>query len=123
MPQRQYFYTLLKEVNHNIGEKNGDGDYIASTVYVPGASDPGNPFEMAEPMIAGMMCLRVDASNSRCVISLPQTTEQVYLDSVLMDINSVTGWTSVDRGQIEAEYQNIDPVADDAVIDFTVEDE
>ena len=123
MPQRQYFYTPIKEVSHNIGEKNGDGNYIGSTAYVPGAIDMGNPAEKTEPMIAGMICLRVDASNDRCVISLPPSTEQIYIDSVLVDINSVAGWASVDRGQIEAEYQSNDPLADDAVIDFTVEDE
>ena len=123
MPQRHYFYTPIAIENHNIGEKDVNGDYIVSTACSPGANDPGNPMNTISAFGEGMICLRVDESQSRCVVSIPQATDQVILDGNTVGVITLGEWQQVNRAQIESEYQNNDPLADDAQIDFTVEGE
>tara|TARA_Y100001938_G_C8071128_1_gene423137 strand:- start:1204 stop:1575 length:372 start_codon:yes stop_codon:yes gene_type:complete len=123
MPQRQYFYTPIVFENHNIGEKTVNGEYVASTACAPGANDPGNPMETLSVFGEGMICLRVDISQNRCVMSIPQDTNEVIIDGNTVGVVTLGEWQQVNRAQIESEYQNSDASADDAIIDFTVEGE
>lgn len=124
MPQRQYFYTPIVFENHNIGEQDVSGDYIASTACLPGAADPGSPMEIVSVLGEGLICLRADVSLNRCVVSIPQETDQVYINGNLISLAALNSeWQMVNRAQIESEYQNGDLTADDAVIDFTGEGE
>ncbi len=123
MPQRNYFYTPIAIENHNVGEKDVNGDYIASTACSPGATNPSVPVETIPASGDGMICLRVDETQNRCIMSLPQDTDQVILDGNTIEVTTLGEWQQVSRAQIESEYQNNDPLADDAQIDFTVEGE
>jgi len=124
MPQRQYFYTPIATESHHIGATDVNGAYIASSAMTPGASNPAEPLQMVSVCSDQLICLRVDLSNNRCVVSMPQSTNQVYIEGNTEDLSILNGeWQQVPRGQIESEYQNGDPNADDALIDFTVEEE
>ena len=127
MPERQYFYTPVVTENHNIGEQDVNGDYITSTACTPAASDPSAPIGPPLPVSCdGLMCLRVDLDNNRCVISLPQSTNQIYLQENLVDLGILAGgdWQQVNKAQIQSEYSNPETYAPDSerVIDFTVEE-
>ena len=68
----------------------------------------------------------VDLDNNRCVISLPQSTNQIYLQENLVDLGILAGgdWQQVNKAQIQSEYSNPETYAPDSerVIDFTVEE-
>ncbi len=129
MPQRHYFYTPILIENHEIGATDLNGDYTTSSACSPGAVNPSDPSGPIEVIVAvGMMCLRADNNNSRCVVSLPQSTNHAHIQGDEIDLGSLLGgqtqdWQQVSKSQIQSEYQNNDPAADDAHIDFTVEEE
>jgi len=124
MPQRQYFYTPIATEDHHIGATDVNGDYIASSAMTPGASNPAVPLEIVSVCGDQLICLRVDVSNGRCVVSMPQSVSQVYIEGNTEDLSILNGeWQQVSRVQIESDYQNGDPNADDALIDFSVEGE
>ena len=124
MPERQYFYTPIATEQHRIGATDLNGDYVASTAMTPGASNPAAPLDTVSVCGDQLICLRVDVSNGRCVVSMPQSVNQVYIEGNTEDLSILNGeWQQVNRAQIESEYQNNDPLADDALIDFTVEGE
>ena len=134
MPERQYFYTpiLLEQVN--IGEKNAEGVYIASDSCSPGADNPDDPGVMISVEAEGLMCLRVDEDNNRCVVSMPQHLNTIgilkptgvpgILEHEVVDLVQLADWNSVDRIQLESEYANPEVNAPDSerIIDFTVEE-
>ena len=124
MPQRQYFYTPIATEDHHIGATDVNGDYIASSAMTPGASNPAVPLEIVSVCGDQLICLRVDVSSGRCVVSMPQTVNQVYIEGNTEELSILNGeWQQVSRVQIESDYQNGDPNADDALIDFSVEGE
>lgn len=125
MPARQYFYTPILIEDHNIGEQDVNGDYTESSACSPGATNPAAPLGGIKPVYDDdIMCLRVDTSNGRCVVSVLQETNQVYIEGSLVDLGTIVGeWQQVSKAQIQSEYQNGNTLADDAQIDFTVEEE
>ena len=126
MPERQYFYTPIAIENHNIGAVDVNGDYITSISMTPGATDPAPPMDMIPVSCDELICLRADTTRDRCVVSLPQTIEHIYMGGIQSDLANLTlggEWQQVNRAEIESEYPNMDQFADDALIDFTVEGE
>ena len=123
MPQRQYFYTPIATENYHIGATDVNGVYIASSAMTPGATDPGAPLDVIPVYGDELMCLRADITRDRCVVSLPQEIDQVLLSGSFIDLGSLNEWQQVSRGQIESEYSNPDQNADDAQINFNVEEE
>ena len=89
MPQRQYFYTPILTEDHNIGERDVNGDWVVSSACSPGATNPAVPMGGVSAVRAdGLMCLRVDMSNGRCVVSLPQAENQLHIGEDLVDIGT-----------------------------------
>lgn len=133
MPQRNYFYTPIVSENHNVGEQDENGDWVLSNAFMPGAINPLNPMGPIESISADdLFCLRIDENSSRCVISLPQSTTQIYIKEggvfQQIDLGIIIGgspqdWLQKSRSQIESDYPSVDPNAYNAQIDFTVEGE
>ena len=134
MPERQYFYTPILFEQVNIGAKNAEGVYITSDSCSPGADNPENPGVIIPVTAEGLMCLRVDEDNNRCVVSMPQHLNRIgilkptgvpgILEHEFIDLIQLPDWNSVNRGQIELEYDNPEVNAPDSerMIDFTVEE-
>ena len=123
MPARQYFYTPVCIEYHHIGAVNGLGQPVASTAYSPGTENPEAQGEFIMPRVDGIICLRIDLVNNRCVVSLPQDANELILPEGAISIGE-SDWQPRDRLEIEMDYSNnINLLAHDAVIDFTVEGE
>ena len=124
MPDRQYFYTPILVEQHNNGATDAEGDYIQSNSCSPASQNPENPMEMVIPVGAGMICLRADDVNGRCVVSLPMSTNQLTFPGGNMDMMSVSDWSPKSRSEIQAEYNDPDPNSPNETrqIDFTVEE-
>ena len=125
MPERQYFYTPILNEEHNIGATNLAGEYVTSTVCSPASENPEAPGELVPVVSEGMICLRVDEVNSRCVISMPDHVTQLIFPEGIVGMAEVQDWQSINRLQIEADYANSDVGAPDneRIIDFTVEED
>lgn len=134
MPERQYFYTPILFEQVNVGAKNAEGEYIASDSCSPGADNPDDPGVMIPVTAEGLMCLRIDEENNRCVVSMPQHLNTIgilkpsgfpgELEHEVVDLVQLADWNSVDRIQLESEYANPEVNAPDSerIIDFTVEE-
>ena len=134
MPERQYFYTPILLESVNVGAKNAEGVYIASDSCSPGADNPDDPGVMIPVTAEGLMCLRIDEENNRCVVSMPQHLSTIGIlkpsgipgesEHEVVDLGQLTDWNSVDRIQLESEYANPEVNAPDSerIIDFTVEE-
>jgi hypothetical protein len=79
---------------------------------------------MVTPVGDGMICLRVDDVNGRCVVSLPMSTNQLAFPGGNLDLMSVSDWLPKSRSEIQAEYNDSNPNSPDEIrqIDFTVEE-
>ena len=124
MPDRQYFYTPILVEQHNNGAADAEGAYVQSDACSPASQNPENPMERVAPVATGMICLRADVVNDRCVVSLPLSTNELTFPEGIMDVASVADWQPKARNQIESDYYDSDPNSPNETrqIDFTVEE-
>ena len=125
MPNRQYFYTPIATEDHNIGEKDGNGVYIGTSACSPGSEDPEVQGELVSVIAEGMICLRVDSVNNRCVVSMPDHITTLIFPEGIIGIPEAQDWQGVNRFQIETDYTNsaVNAPDNERIIDFTVEED